>query len=188
MNFTRVKVNLQVPHKNSFHSTKEDFQFFTDQSKIYLLSGLPFTPYESSHVFAFILGTFFLVSLFMAVIYVGYYDDRHIPRLMAMIRNRHFLNQSDVFFARFDNADTAQVHLNEHSTTTTRNVEDDGNGSIMEEVDLHFASDQSIEDVNRAFNNPMFDANIMQTTSASRGGEVGSGNDEIVKGVGEAKL
>lgn len=101
------------------------------------------------------------MSLFMSVIYVGYYDDRHIPRLMAMIRNRQFLNHSDVFFARFD--ENAQVHINGAEMMAAADCD---NNSIME-VDLHFGSDQSIEDVNRAFNNPMFDANIMQTAAAS---------------------
>lgn len=121
----------------------------------------------------------------MAVIYVGYYDDRHIPRLMAMIRSRHFLlHRSDVFFARFDN--NAQVLIN--STNNNNNnmeLNRDGEGSMLE-VDLHFASDQSIEDVNRAFNNPMFDANFMQTTvMKEESGGGGGGNEGMVN---EAKL
>lgn len=122
----------------------------------------------------------------MAVIYVGYYDDRHIPRLMAMIRSRQFLHhRSDVFFARFD--DNAQVLINGAEMMTAS----DDNNSIME-VDLHFGSDQSIEDVNRAFNNPMFDANFMQTTmTTKKTNEEEEKKDEVIGnegGVGEAKV
>lgn len=116
---------------------------FTAQSKFYFLSGMPLTPDESGHVLAFIFGTFFLVTLFMTLIYVVYYDDRHIPRFMATIRNRRFLQQSDVTFARFDNTSQAFV----------------GDDSVAE-VDLHFGTDQSIENLNSAFNNPMFDQNF----------------------------
>lgn len=77
----------------------------------------------------------------MTVIYAVYYDDRYIPRLIAQIRNQRF--QSDVIFARFDNA--AQTLVTDDSVA---------------EVDLHFATDQSIENLNSAFNNPMFDQNI----------------------------
>lgn len=119
----------------------------------------------------------------MAVIYFGYYDDRHIPRLMAMIRSRQFLHQrSDVFFARFD--DNAQVLINGAEMMAAS----DDNNSIME-VDLHFGSDQSIEDVNRAFNNPMFDANFMQTTATpptTTKKEEEEKKDEV--GVSEAKV
>lgn len=116
---------------------------FTEQSKFYFVSGMPFTPNESGHVLAFFFGTFFLVTLFMTLIYAVYYDDRHIPRFIAAIRNRRFLQQSDVTFARFDNT----------------SHHDYGADSVAE-VDLHFASDQSIENLNSAFNNPMFDQNI----------------------------
>lgn len=121
----------------------------------------------------------------MAVIYVGYYDDRHIPRLMAMIRSRQFLHhRSDVFFARFD--DNAQVLINGAEMMTAS----DDNNSIME-VDLHFGSDQSIEDVNRAFNNPMFDANFMQKPMTTKTNEEEEKKDEVIGnegGVGEAKV
>lgn len=103
---------------------------------------MPLSPNESSHVFTFIFGTFFMVSLFMTVIYVFYYDDTNIPRLMATIRNRQFLPHTDVNFARFDN-------------TTTNLIERE------EEVDLHFGTDQSIENLNSAFNNPMFDQHVV---------------------------
>lgn len=125
---------------------------------------MPFTPNASGHVLTFIFGTFFLVTLFMTLIYIGYYDDRHIPRLIALIRNRQFLNSSDVFFARFDNA---QAHA-----SGAEMMASDDNNSVME-VDLHFGTDQSIEDVNRAFNNPMFDA---------------VGGKARVEGVSEAEL
>lgn len=141
------------------------------QSKFYFTSGLPFTPNASGHVLTFIFGTFFLVTLFMTLIYIGYYDDTHIPRLMAMIRNRQFLHPSDVFFARFDNT---QSHANEAELMST-----DDNNSVME-VDLHFGTDQSIEDVNRAFNNPMFDAMGGKKEKEGNGGDGG--------GVSEAKV
>jgi hypothetical protein len=136
-------------HKSTLEKTSLKFFSLAAQSKFYFISGLPFTPNASGHVLAFIFGTFFLVTLFMTLIYIGYYDDRHIPRLMAMIRSRQFLHPSDVFFARFDNT---QLHARGAELMAT-----DDNNSIME-VDLHFGTDQSIEDVNRAFNNPMFDA------------------------------
>ena len=112
---------------------------------------MPFTPNESGHVFAFVFGTFFLVTLFMAVIYAVYYDDRHISRFIAAIRNRRFQHESDVTFARFDNSAT---HANEDSVA---------------EVDLHFGTDQSIENLNsQAFNNPMFDENIRRDDKQAR--------------------
>lgn len=94
---------------------------------------------QSGHVVALIFGTFFLVTLFMAVIYAVYYDDRHIPRFMAEIRNRNLARPFDVNFARFDNTSQALV---------------------TDEVDLHYGTDQSIDS---AFNNPMFDQNIDET-------------------------
>lgn len=108
---------------------------------------MPFTPNESGHVLAFIFGTFFLVALFMTVIYAVYYDDRHIPRFITAIRNRRFqLQPSDVTFARFD-----------HRTGAG---EVPGDTDSVAEVDLHFGTDQSIENINSAFNNPMFDQNF----------------------------
>ncbi len=134
---------------------------------------MPFTPNASGHVLSFIFGTFFLVTVFMTLIYIGYYDDRHIPRLMAMIRSRQFLNSSDVFFARFDN----NTQSSNASGAEMMATEED-NGSIVE-VDLHFGTDQSIENVNRAFNNPMFDA--------TGGGESSKSNGDGA-GVSEAKV
>ncbi|KAL7037946.1 hypothetical protein ACKWTF_009407 [Chironomus riparius] len=127
---------------------------YKDQSKFYFISGLPFTPNESGHVLSFIFGTFFLVTLFMTLIYIVYYDDRHIPRLMAMIRNRRLMLHSDVIFARFDNTS----HANEMMASAMSNHDDDDDAHGSMEVDLHFGTDQSIENVNQAFNNPMFDA------------------------------
>lgn len=107
---------------------------------------------QSGHVLALIFGTFLLVTLFMTVIYALYYDDRHIPRLMAGIRNRRFTRPfgADVTFARFDNA--AQSLATNDS---------------LAEVDLHFGTDQSIENLNSAFNNPMFDQNIPENDEKS---------------------
>lgn len=112
---------------------------------------MPFTPNESGHVLAFVFGSFFVVTLFMTLIYAVYYDDRHIPRFIAAIRNRRFLHESDVTFARFDNTS----HVNEHEDSVA-------------EVDLHFGTDQSIENLNSAFNNPMFDQNIRGEDEAGR--------------------
>lgn len=107
---------------------------------------MPFTPNESGHVLAFVFGTFFLVALFMTVIYAVYYDDRHIPRFITAIRNRRFqLQPSDVTFARFDRTGAGEVL---------------GDTDSVAEVDLHFGTDQSIENINSAFNNPMFDQNF----------------------------
>lgn len=109
---------------------------------------MPFTPNESGHVLAFIFGTFSLVTLFMAVIYAVYYDDRHIPRFIATIRSRRLtLQPADVIFARFD-----------HRPSTYEGEDRDS----VAEVDLHFGTDQSIENINSAFNNPMFDQNISE--------------------------
>ena len=143
---SRVKVPMKVCTGKNY-----DVLNFTEQSKFYFISGMPFTPNESGHVFAFIFGTFFLVTLFMTLIYAVYYDDRHIPRFIATIRNRHFLHQSDVTFARFDNTS----HSNECADSVA-------------EVDLHFVSDQSIENINSAFNNPMFDQNIQENDEARK--------------------
>jgi hypothetical protein len=126
---------------------------FPEQSKFYFVSGIPITPNESGHVFAFIFGPFLLVTLFMTVIYAVYYDDRHIPRFIAALRNRRFMHQSDVTFARFDN--TAQAFVGDDSVA---------------EVDLHFGTDQSIENINSAFNNPMFDQNIREDDDVDGGG------------------
>lgn len=112
---------------------------------------MPFTPNESGHVLAFVFGSFFVVTLFMTLIYAVYYDDRHIPRFIAAIRNRRFLHASDVTFARFDNTS----HVNEREDS-------------IAEVDLHFGTDQSIENLNSAFNNPMFDQNIRRDDEAAR--------------------
>lgn len=113
---------------------------------------------QSGHVLALIFGTFLLVTLFMTVIYAVYYDDRHIPRLMAEIRNRRFARpfQSDVTFARFDNTSQALVT----------------DADSVAEVDLHFGTDQSIENLNSAFNNPMFDQHIDETTTRKTFDEV----------------
>lgn len=88
----------------------------------------------------------------MTLIYAVYYDDRHIPRFIAAIRNRRFLHESDVTFARFDNASRP----NEHDESVA-------------EVDLHFGTDQSIENLNSAFNNPMFDQNIREDEQQAKG-------------------
>jgi hypothetical protein len=103
---------------------------------------MPLSVDESGHVLAFVLGPLLVVSLFMTLIYAVYYDDKHIPRLLSRARNLRFANESDVNFARFDNSSrAADTH------------------SVAETVDLHFGTDQSIENLNsQAFNNPMFDA------------------------------
>lgn len=108
---------------------------------------MPFTPNESGHVLAFVFGTFFLVTLFMTLIYAVYYDDRHTRPFIAAVRSRRLLmHRASVTFARFDN--TQHGH---------ENIDDDDS---VAEVDLHFGTDQSIENINSAFNNPMFDQNI----------------------------
>lgn len=123
---------------------------FTGHPKVIAVSGMSLQPdVQSGHVLALIFGTFFLVTLFMTVIYAVYYDDRYIPRLIVQIRNQRF--QSDVTFARFDNA--AQALATDDSVA---------------EVDLHFATDQSIENLNSAFNNPMFDQNIPGNDETTR--------------------
>lgn len=78
----------------------------------------------------------------MSVIYAAHYDSR-IPRVIAVLRSRRFLPQSDVTFARFDNR--------------SRGADD---ADSVAEVDLHFGTDQSIENLNSAFNNPMYNQNI----------------------------
>ena len=99
----------------------------------------------------------------MTLIYTVYYDDRHIPRFMAALRSRRHPFHSDVTFARFDN--------------TTQGIA--GDDSVAE-VDLHFGTDQSIENLNSAFNNPMFDQNIQDETSATTmGSETRKSFDEV---------
>jgi hypothetical protein len=95
----------------------------------------------------------------MVLIYFVYYDDRHIPRLMALIRNRQhrFMYRSSVIFARFDNTSNAN-----ETTNIVEMGDNNDDGVSVVEVDLHFATDQSIENVNRAFDNPMFDVNFSQ--------------------------
>lgn len=116
---------------------------FTGHTKVIAVSGMRLQPdVQSGHVLALIFGTFFLVTLFMTVIYAFYYDDRHIPRLMVALRNRRFFD-SDVTFARLDSAGQVMARYDS-----------------VAEVDLHFGTDQSIENLNSAFNNPMFDQNI----------------------------
>lgn len=146
----RIKVSL--PNMNKISSVS--LLNFTGHPKVIVVSGMRLQPdVQSGHVFALIFGTFFLVTLFMTVIYAVYYDDRHIPRLMADIRNRRFTRpfQSDVTFARFDN--TSQALVTDDSVA---------------EVDLHFGTDQSIENLNSAFNNPMFDQNIRDNDETTR--------------------
>lgn len=77
------------------------------------------------------------------------------------------MHRSDVIFARFDN-----IGSNNNDTSNANEMIEtggsDGNsddGTV--EVDLHFGTDQSIENVNRAFNNPMFDANISSSSSTA---------------------
>ena len=96
---------------------------------------------------------------------------------------------SDVIFARFDNTS----HANEMMASAVSNHnDDDAHGSM--EVDLHFGTDQSIENVNQAFNNPMFDAtsNIrdkLRDEIVSKDIDEGSGNGNNDRsGVGEAKV
>ena len=102
------------------------------------------------------------------------------------------MHQSDVIFARFDNT----AHANEMMASAMSNHDDDDAHGSME-VDLHFGTDQSIENVNQAFNNPMFDAasNIRDKLRAERDENIskddadgsGDGNNDR-SGVGEAKL
>ena len=112
---------------------------------------MPLSVDESGHVLAFVLGPLLVVSLFMTLIYAVYYGDGRIPRLLSRVRNLHFLHESDVTFARFDNSSRApDTH------------------SVAETVDLHFGTDQSIENLNsQAFNNPMFDASLRHRQGGS---------------------
>lgn len=82
----------------------------------------------------------------MTLIYIVYYDDRHIPRFIALLRHRHFIqNRSDVTFAR--------LHV------TSRGEGDDASVIDDAEVDLHFTNNQ--QQLNQSFNNPMFDENLI---------------------------
>lgn len=74
-----------------------------------------------------------VVSVFFTVLYVYYYDDRMIPRVTAMVRNRTFFT-SPFVFARFD-----PNNANHDST-----------------VDINF-NPSGIENLNSSFNNPMFE-------------------------------
>ena len=110
-----------------------------------------------------------------------------------MIRNRRFMHQSDVIFARFDNT----AHANEMMASAMSNHDDDDDAHGSVEVDLHFGTDQSIENVNRAFNNPMFDAtsNIRDKMRNDRDENIAKNDDDSSgdgsydkSGIREAKL
>lgn len=74
----------------------------------------------------------------LTVIYLLYYDENNIGRLVVMARNRQLFANRSMIFARFDNSGN-------------RNERED---SVVE-VDLQF-EDQSVGASNSGFNNPMF--------------------------------
>lgn len=79
----------------------------------------------------------------MTVLYVIYYDQNNLPRLLALLRNREFYQDSGVIFARFDNSQNTQVNLD----------------NSLVEVELEFGN-QSVENLNSSFNNPMFEKKL----------------------------
>lgn len=102
------------------------------------------------------------------------------------------MHRSDVIFARFDNIRSSSINNNNNDTSNANDMIETGGAGGGEddgtvEVDLHFGRmDQSIENVNRAFNNPMFDANISSSsaailTTASRQGGKSEGSEREEK-------
>ena len=107
------------------------------------MSGLPLRPDLGGHALAFIFGSFFIVSLLMTILYITYYDENNLPRLLALLRNREFYQDSGVIFARFDNSQNTQENLD----------------NSLVEVELDFGNN-SVENLNSSFNNPMFDKSL----------------------------
>jgi hypothetical protein len=108
----------------------------------------------------------------MTLIYVVYYDDRHIPRFIALVRHRHFIqNRSDVTFARL------------HVTKRSGEGEGDDTSVIDDgEVDLHFTNNSnSQQQLNQSFNNPMFDENIIIHQQNTNNNEHEKVNNEVVE-------
>ncbi|XP_065090952.1 protein amnionless [Ochlerotatus camptorhynchus] len=64
-------------------------------------SGQPHIPYQSGQLFLVMFVSLLMVSVFFTVLYVYYYDDKMIPRVTAIVRNRTFFT-SPFVFARFD--------------------------------------------------------------------------------------
>ncbi|XP_055599349.1 protein amnionless-like [Uranotaenia lowii] len=109
-------------------------------------SGHPYVPYQSGQLITVILFTLLIVSAFFTSFYVYYYDDRVLPRILVMIRNRQFIATPFVF-ARFD-------PNNEH---------EEGQSA----VDINF-SPSGIENLNSSFNNPMFEGNGANRTDSTK--------------------
>ncbi|XP_058457748.1 protein amnionless [Malaya genurostris] len=114
-------------------------------------SGRPYVPYESGQLFSVVFLSLLMISIFFTFIYVYYYDDNMVPRVTAMIRNRHFF-LSPFVFARFDPSND-----NEGST-----------------VDISF-NPSGVEHFNSSFNNPMFEESAKVVSSS---GEVSKTNEE----------
>lgn len=79
----------------------------------------------------------------MTILYITYYDENNLPRLLALLRNREFYQDSGVIFARFDNSQNTQENLD----------------NSLVEVELDFGNN-SVENLNSSFNNPMFDKSL----------------------------
>ncbi|XP_055538887.1 protein amnionless isoform X2 [Wyeomyia smithii] len=108
-----------------------------------LHSGHPHVPYQSGQLFMVTFLSLLVISIFFTTIYVYYYDDTMIPRVSAMIRNRQFF-LSPFVFARFD-------PTNDESA-----------------VDINFTP-SGVENINSAFNNPMFEEASREASVPSEG-------------------
>lgn len=99
------------------------------------------------------------------------------------------MHQSNVIFARFDNSSHANetAELSGCGGGSGGGSERDDGSSVLE-VDLHFGTDQSIENVNRAFNNPMFDANIDRGMLDGMNDDNDGNDNDSKNGIDEAKL
>ncbi|XP_062564617.1 protein amnionless [Armigeres subalbatus] len=110
-------------------------------------AGHPHIPYQSGQLFLVIFVSLLAISIFFTILYAYYYDDKVVPRLTAVIRNRTFFS-SPFVFARFD----------------PNNAHDDST------VDINF-NPSGIENLNSSFNNPMFEENDKDAASSSKAAE-----------------
>ncbi|XP_019556997.3 protein amnionless [Aedes albopictus] len=112
-----------------------------------LHAGHPHIPYQSGQLFLVMFISLLVVSVFFTVLYAYYYDDKIVPQISAMVRNRTFFT-SPFVFARFD----------------PNNANDDST------VDINF-NPSGIENLNSSFNNPMFEGNDKDVGSTSNTAE-----------------
>lgn len=121
---------------------------YPNGTRTLLKSGLPHDPTANSNAIVYVILPLFVVLVIFGVAYFINYDDRAVPRLLAMIRVRQF-NPATFIFARFDNNQNA------------------------DEVDVNLApaaaQQPPVEAVpTTAFNNPMFEAAELKETRQAK--------------------